>query len=557
MTFLFISYVSLHLYVSVVQRSIKDSVASPHFQIAIASPSSELVNTTQVMVSSVADIFSLIPEDDGEDNDVLGLCEELLKDAVRSEQSAVKSELKEPGAIKETMFQHQKTIDEAMPHWPRAFKNLAIGALVIHKKRLATEKGVHEHVELLHAICGGTSIVAHGGSTYTVKDGAWKKHRGVASEGLLFSLRDNLLALEGLCIMLAEMKTEANNDVALLKDIHPILVRVALAEGSVTGSLNKIKDAARFKKLVDDDARVHKFEFLATHVQKWSTIMQTELMGKSIYEHYGAWCSVPRLAQTGVCFRDCCIRFTATGIECIEKSPDNRIYMHVDSPLLDPVLEAHVNRLFQIHMSTYWKNKAAFKCELSAFILALMGKNVDRGFYHLGRGGAGQSLTTACFHAMLADLHTYLDMNIYFTDDEFRKQGELLVDIPVSTGQETVQGAASSLRFDLMKKHLSADPIAMRLLYSIITRMESLIGWKRFECNVLPTFSGITEENFNSLMRRAWVMIMRGSIVEKHVYDTIVNPAFKGIFLKDPTAKDTQAIGHNVSATVCVFVSVS
>ena len=101
---------------------------------------------------------------------------------------------------------------EAMPHWPRAFKNLAIGALVIHKKRLATEKGVHEHVELLHAICGGTSIVAHGGSTYTVKDGVWKKHRGVASEGLLFSLRDNLLALEGLCIMLAEMKTEANND---------------------------------------------------------------------------------------------------------------------------------------------------------------------------------------------------------------------------------------------------------------------------------------------------------------------------------------------------------
>jgi hypothetical protein len=93
---------------------------------------------------------------------------------------------------------------------------------------------------------------------------------------------------------------------------------------------------------------------------------------------------------------------------------------------------------------------------------------------------------------MLQDLHSYLNMNIYFTDDEFRKQGELLVDIPVTTGQETVQGAASSLRFDLLKKHLSADPIAMRLLYSIITRMESLIGWKRFECNVLPSFNGIT-----------------------------------------------------------------
>ena len=30
-------------------------------------------------------------------------------------------------------------------------------------------------------------------------------------------------------------------------------------------------------------------------------------------------------------------------------------------------------------------------------------------------------------------------MNIYFTDDELRKQGELLVDVPLATGQEAVQ----------------------------------------------------------------------------------------------------------------------
>jgi hypothetical protein len=40
-----------------------------------------------------------------------------------------------------------------------------------------------------------------------------------------------------------------------------------------------------------------------------------------------------------------------------------------------------------------------------------MGKNVDRVFYHLGRGGAGQSLTTAWIHALFAGLHGYIDMS--------------------------------------------------------------------------------------------------------------------------------------------------
>jgi hypothetical protein len=173
-----------------------------------------------------------------------------------------------------------------------------------------------------------------------------------------------------------------------------------------------------------------------------------------------------------------------------------------------------------------------------------MRKNIDRGFYHLGRGGAGQSLTTSHINALLAGLHAYLDMNIYFTDDEMRKQGELLVDMLVGTGQETVQGSANSLRFDLLKKHLSGDPIAMRLLYSIITKMVALIGWKRFECNILPLFSGVTEANFNSVMRRSWVMQMLATFVDRATLATIPDAEQKGIFLKDPTAKDTHSLPY-------------
>ena len=134
---------------------------------------------------------------------------------------------------------------------------------------------------------------------------------------------------------------------------------------------------------------------------------------------------------------------------------------------------------------------------------------------HIGCGGAGQSLLTALLDACLPELHSYLDMNIYYDDAEFRKQGELLVGKIVVTGQETVQGSANKMRFDLFKKHLSADPIAMRLLYSIITRMQELVGWKRYEMNLLPSFDGVDETNFNSVMRRALVIRHQAQFMDR------------------------------------------
>ena len=91
---------------------------------------------------------------------------------------------------------------------------------------------------------------------------------------------------------------------------------------------------------------------------------------------------------------------------------------------------------------------------------------------------------------------------LHHTDDEFRKHGDLMGDVPVVTVQESVQGHSHSLSFDLMKKYCSADPIAMRLPYATVTGTKPLVGWKRFECNSLPEFGGIPESTSNSLMRR-------------------------------------------------------
>ena len=111
-----------------------------------------------------------------------------------------------------------------------------------------------------------------------------------------------------------------------------------------------------------------------------------------------------------------------------------------------------------------------WQCSMAALALALRGYNVDRCFWGIGPGGVGQSLFTAHIATVLGSLHAYLDTNIYYTDDELRKQSEQLVHCVVVTGQEAVEGSSRRMREDLFKKHISADPVPARMPYAIITK---------------------------------------------------------------------------------------
>ena len=87
--------------------------------------------------------------------------------------------------------------------------------------------------------------------------------------------------------------------------------------------------------------------------------------------------------------------------------------------------------------STYWNNEAALKCQLAAMILALRGRNVERAFWTLGPGGVGQSLNTDHLIAnTFGSNHSFVDLNIYCTPDEFRRQAEGFAGKCVVTGQE-------------------------------------------------------------------------------------------------------------------------
>ncbi|CAK0849775.1 unnamed protein product, partial [Prorocentrum cordatum] len=117
-------------------------------------------------------------------------------------------------------------------------------------------------------------------------------------------------------------------------------------------------------------------------------------------------------------------------------------------------------------------------------------------------------------------------------------QAETLAHKLITTGQEAVENSKHGFREDLYKKHISADPIAARLPYGIVTHLVSLYGWKRLELNKLIKFTGVTLPGVDSIHRRSWVVILKAKFLPPDLAAAIPNASNKGIFCKDPKLKD-------------------
>ena len=185
------------------------------------------------------------------------------------------------------------------------------------------------------------------------------------------------------------------------------------------------------------------------------------------------------------------------------RSPFNNIYTGFPSPLLDPVLERHVNEVMEIISRTFWANVGAWRFTQACREMVHRGLNVNQITYFIGPGGVGLSLFTAHLDAMYGQqIHRYFDPAILFTDDEMRKVIPLLLGGKIFSGGERRKGIRDRLREDLLKKFATAEGITGRLPYAILTKLIKLVGWKRIACNSLFRFDDIVEEDFESILRR-------------------------------------------------------
>ena len=60
---------------------------------------------------------------------------------------------------------------------------------------------------------------------------------------------------------------------------------------------------------------------------------------------------------------------------------------------------------------------------------------------------------------------------------------------------------------------MSGDPVAARPPYTILMKMVTFLGWKRFEMNETLKFHGVGEMTFPSIMRRSLIINCTGRLV--------------------------------------------
>jgi len=124
----------------------------------------------------------------------------------------------------------------------------------------------------------------------------------------------------------------------------------------------------------------------------------------------------------------------------VQKTPYQNLYTYLPHPLLDPYEKSVGDRLDRFYAQSFFQNHVALEVQYAMILLAIAGENIDRAWWSVGKGGVGQSLNSHHIAALFGALHGFLDMNIYFSDDELRKQGDFIAGKKVVTGQECVHG---------------------------------------------------------------------------------------------------------------------
>lgn len=215
-------------------------------------------------------------------------------------------------------------------------------------------------------------------------------------------------------------------------------------------------------------------------VAKCANKVQSELMHDNIVKYFSEWCETEDCRQVGCCYSDCAFLYDNQGkpIYMLDKrSAFHNINTSINKAFLDPVIESIVPKVEKMYQRTFWAALPASLLCHACTALAKRGKNINQITFFLGPGGVGLSLFTAHLAAIYgATNHRYFDPNIFYNDELMMKFIPLLTGGFLFSGQERPGGANNFLRDGLLKKFATAEGIAGRLPYSVLTKLICLVG---------------------------------------------------------------------------------
>jgi len=280
----------------------------------------------------------------------------------------------------------------------------------------------------------------------------------------------------------------------------------------------------------------------ACHLNVAAARMEQLLYQRRLLQYYAEWCARPRPQLKGCGYVDCAYGYRADGASCVSRlTPLQRRDLYLGIPhrlyghrLSDPVLAEARRRIKLFYSQTFWANANGYAACMAAMTLAKHGENIDRVFFMYGPGGVGLSLTTHHLDAMLGPVnHRYFDPQVFYMDDEMRKQVVPLVGAFVFTAQERPEGMGK-FRNHQFKKWASADGIFGRLPYAILTKVIHLVGWKRMELNSLIRIEGVTEANFHSIFRRGLIIRFKSRFMDAEEYKKLpAEASAAGVFAQE------------------------
>ena len=146
------------------------------------------------------------------------------------------------------------------------------------------------------------------------------------------------------------------------------------------------------------------------------------------------------------------------------------------------------------------------------------------------------------------------DANVVYEDGELHKQKMKMVGKDTYTCQEKPQGGRQSMRQDLIKKFAIVDGIVGRMTYGMATKLATklvyLKGWKRMAMNKLLDFEGVSEHNFESILRRCPIIRIMASFYEPGMLDGISQEDrnASGLFELDPDMEEFDVSGPACAA---------
>ena len=451
-------------------------------------------------------------------------------------------------------------VENKYPSWSRNLVRLGSAAVACASTRVGGRMFIGDNAFFLWLVEGDRFIRVHSGFCYIYNgNGAFQPYSGIPPQSVLFRVCTFFTQLEGIFRRMSPGTPRSEEGIlrAIATDLARFEAEDLFLESCAKAAVLNQKDCHELDDMVafrgedvDEDREMPgppngkvKVEWtvaLGQTVWKVCQSLRGDMMHDKLISLLVEWCETPSVSGKCVSYVDTCIQYDTSQeqpVQHIRKSALNNCYIFVPHPLLDPVLQVHEERLQKFYAQTFWANRSIFLCNQAALALAKRGVNVDRCFIGESPGGVGQSLFSLHLDSMLGHNHGFFDPNVWFNEDELRKQVETYARCIVITGQEAPE-SHKKLHLDLFKKTVSGDGIAGRKPYGYTTRMFQIVGWKRLEVNKMMKFVGIDDSNFQSVFRRSLVWKPKARFYHNTLLQNLHDDhESDGVFLADPSLK--------------------